>query len=215
MDTIDLLRDHRRTGFAGADNPILMTLEQYWQTLRDADRIPARSAIEPGKIDRVLPHAFILQRVAPGIARIRVAGQKMHEFLKMDARGMPLSTLFQPEARDEIQRLVDAAFTDPAIVTLPLLSPGGLMQAPISGTMMLLPLRDHEGHTTRILGALVADGQRGTRPRRFIIGAQSKIRYDRLGVPPQVVALTPRAPVTTQRPNVSQRPALRLVVNNG
>lgn len=214
MDKTDFPKDRRRTDSAAADDPILQTLENYWRTLRHADRIPARCDIEPARIDNILPYAFILQRVAPGVARIRVAGQKLHEFFKMDARGMPILSLFHDDIRDDIQQRVEAAFTDPAIVVLPVTSPGNLVQAPIKGMMMFLPLRDNEGGTSRILGALVADGQRSSRPRRFVIGSHARIRHERLELPTPLVALVPPRPLQNTRPNVATRPALRLVVNN-
>jgi len=197
----------------GANDPILKNLEDYWNTLRHARRIPARNDIEPSKIDFVLPHAFILQRVAPGTARMRVAGQKLHDLLKMDARGMPLTTLFQPQARDQIKDLLEAAFMEPAILSFPLLSPGSLMRPEITGAMLLLPLRDHLGKSNRLLGALVTDVEQTARPRRFLIPEGARIRHERLGLQLAAQTLMPRTPTTASTDATT--PALRLVVNNG
>ncbi len=90
-------------GLPGAENPILRHLESYWQSLRHARHIPARNEIAPQGIDAALPYAFILQRVGPGVARMRVAGQKIHELLCMDARGMPVSVLFAPNSREQLR----------------------------------------------------------------------------------------------------------------
>lgn len=213
MDTIDHLQSRRRSDLPGANDPILQALEDYWKTLRHAQRIPARNDLVPSKIDHVLPHAFILQRVAPGIARFRVAGQKLHGLLKMDARGMPFTTLFEPEARDRIQDLVEQAFAGPAIVGLSVTSPGTLLRPVIEGNMLLLPMGDHNGTANRLLGALVTEPHNANRPRRFTISKNSAVRHEPLGVTLAATQIIPRGPVETEKPDVS-RPALRLVINN-
>ncbi|MFQ1702618.1 PAS domain-containing protein [Loktanella agnita] len=213
MKIVEDIPQRRRSDVPGTNDPVLQSLEKYWQALRHAQRIPSRNDIEPSQIDRALPHAFILQRVAPGIARMRVAGQQLHDLLKMDARGMPISTFFVPDARDQLAGLIEAAFTEPAIICAPLTSPGSLVRPSLTGNMMLLPLRDDKGETSRILGAIVTDGPASTRPRRFAITEGAMIRHDTLGLQLASVQSIPRVP-TEKRPD-AQRPALKLVVNNG
>jgi len=212
MDISDQPQERRLAQTPGQDDPVLQSLEQYWQTLRHARQLPARVDIAPGEIDHALPHAFILQRVAPGVARFRVAGQRLHHLLKMDARGMPLATLFLPQARQQAQHLLELAFSGPAIVTIPLTSPGSLLRPALTGTMLLLPLRDKEDKTTRMLGALVTDHDGGARPRRFAIPQDARIRHEPIGVQLAATQLIPRA--SAKGPDVA-RPALKLVVNNG
>jgi hypothetical protein len=213
MDIIEHPTQRRRSDLPGVSDPILQSLEKYWRTLRHAVRIPARNDIEPSTIDDALPHAFILQRVAPGTARMRVAGQKLHDLLKMDPRGMPVTTLFLPHARDQFKDMLEAAFLEPAIIGLPLISHGNVLRPTIKGTMLLLPLSDHEGKPSRVLGALVTDQEAGSRPRRFTIDTDVRIRHETLGTKLATVPLVPREPIQLKRPNAS-RPALRLVVNN-
>jgi hypothetical protein len=203
----------RRSGvMPGADNTTLNSLETYWRALRHARHIPSRNDIRPNEIDSALPHAFILQRVAPGVARMRVAGQQLHELLKMDARGMPISTFFHADARNQVADLIEKAFSEPAIVTLPLVSPGNVVRAPLTGTMLLLPLRDEVGQTSRVLGALVTDGHQGNRPRRFEIDQNANIRVDKLGIK---LAAEQAMPIREQAKGPdAERPALRLVINN-
>lgn len=213
MKIVEDMPQRRRADAPGANNIILQSLEKYWQALRNAQRIPSRNDIEPSQIDRALPHAFILQRVAPGIARMRVAGQQLHDLLKMDARGMPISTFFVPEARDQIAKLIEASFTEPAIISVPLTSPGSLIRPTLTGTMLMLPLRDDKGETSRILGAIVTEGEPGSRPRRFEITQGAAIRHETLGLQLASVQSIPR-PAQPKGPD-AERPALRLVVNNG
>ena len=214
MKIVEDKPQRRRADLPGANDPTLQSLEKYWQALRHAQKLPSRNDIEPSQIDAALPHAFILQKVAPGIARMRVAGQRLNDLLKMDARGMPISTFFAPEAKDEIARLVEAAFSDPAIVSVQLTSPGSIVRPQMTGTMLLLPLRDNDGETTRILGAIVTAGQSGTRPRRFDIVEGARIRHDKIGLQLASVQslVHPRTPSASA---ATARPSLRLVVNNG
>jgi hypothetical protein len=204
----------RRDGdMPGTDNPVLERLEAYWRALRHARHIPSRNDIRPNEIDSALPHAFILQRVAPGVARMRVAGQQLHELLKMDARGMPISTFFHANARDQVADLIEKAFSEPAIVALPLVSPGNVVRAPLTGTMLLLPLRDEVGQTSRVLGALVTEGHQGNRPRRFEIDQNASIRVDTLGIKLAAAQVMPI--ISNEKGPDAERPALRLVINNG
>jgi hypothetical protein len=199
----------------GLNDPILTSIEQYWHTLRHARHIPVRNDLDPSKIDLALPYAFILQRVAPGTARFRVAGQRIYDLLKMDARGMPFSTLFQPEARDALADLIETAFCEPAILGLPLMSASTLLRPRLQGAIVLLPMQDDKGQTNRLLGGFVTDGTTQSRPRRFEIDSQQPIRHEALGPQLATTRLVPRSPAPSERPEALQHPTLRLVVNNG
>ncbi|KJZ20140.1 PAS domain-containing protein [Loktanella sp. S4079] len=209
MEIVNNIPFHHQDSFPGASDPILQSLEAYWNALRHARQIPSRNDIEPRAIDAALPHTFILQRISSGVARLRVAGQQLHDLLRMDARGMPIGTFFTPDARDDIIQIVETAFTEPAIISIPLVSPG----ADLTGTMLLLPLRDEKGQTTRILGAIVTQGSRGQRPCRFEIAHDLPIRHETLALR---VASTQEAVLSqiTKGPDATKHPALRLVVNN-
>lgn len=212
MHTIDRHPNRRRSDRPQTGHDILANLERYWQTLRNAQRVPSRNDIEPRLIDDAIPHAFILQRVAPGIGRIRVAGQRLNELIKMDARGMPISSFFAPDARDQLAKLVEAAFRDPAIMSIPLTAPGGFGRTVVTGRMLLLPLRDHTGATSRILGAMVTNGDIGRKPRRFTIADNESIRHDPIG--PRLASVTPLFDRSGTKKPDARRPALRLVVDN-
>lgn len=204
---------HQPGTLPGTDDPILTSLEHYWQTLRRARRLPLRNDIDPNQIDRALPYAFILQRVAPGVARMRVAGQHLHDLLHMDARGMPISTFFDAAAREQLAQMIESAFQEPAIIALPLYSPGGLLRPAMKGTMLLLPLNDEKGETTRVLGAIVTDGLTGNRPRRFHVPDGAVIRHETLCL--HLASTQPFARAINHKGPDAQRPALRLVVDNG
>lgn len=198
---------------------ILQELEQYWRDLRGARRIPVRSDVDPARIDSALPYAFILDRVAPGVGRLRVAGQKLSSFVGMDARGMPLTSFFSADARDVVMRQTELTFSRPALIEVPLVSHRSLGRPKLSGRMLLLPLLGPDGEISRALGAILTDGMIGRAPRRFDIDSTIAIRCEELPEPRRqpmaAVAGGRETPqITRPRPEVS-RPALRLVVNNG
>lgn len=210
--------DNTTLPFADVDlaHPHLAALEAYWRSLGNSGGIPARTALNPARVESVLPYAFILQRVAPGTARFRVAGQRIHDLLKMDPRGMPFSTLFDQTEHDALRHTIESAFQDPAIVGLHLRSNGNLVRAALDGAMLLLPMRDGAGATTRLLGAMVTPAHPALKPRRFVLRRDLRNRHDRLATPrPVSVPLTPVRQHDAQTPDVTKRPALRLVVNNG
>jgi hypothetical protein len=196
-------------------DPLLLGLERYWQTLRHAQRLPARNDLNPSQIDHVLPNAFILQRVAPGTARFRVAGQTLHDFIKMDARGMPFTTIFETEERESIKAMVEVAFAEPAIIGLPLVSPAVGLRPVINGALILLPMRDDKNACSRLLGALVTEPTNGGRARRFAIDTSKPVRHETIGIKLAATQLMPRDATPRKSPDTSLRPGLRLVVNNG
>ena len=198
---------------------ILQELEQYWRDLRGARRIPVRSEVDPARIDSALPYAFILDRVAPGVGRLRVAGQKLSVLVGMDARGLPLTSFFSADARDLVMRQTELVFARPALVEVPLVSHRSLGRPKLAGKMLLLPLLGPDGDVSRALGAIFTDGMIGRTPRRFDVDAALDIRCEELPEPRQhplaAVAGSRATPLfSDKRPAVS-RPALRLVVNNG
>ena len=153
----------------------LQELEAYWQALRAGRLVPLRSDLNPRGIENVLDEAFIIERIAPGIARIRVAGSHLNELVGMDVRGMPLTTLFTPNARNLIKDDVDAVFTGPKTMELKLSSETGIGKPALVAQMLLLPMRSDMGDITRALGVLVTRGRVRRGPRRFDLSAASKM----------------------------------------
>lgn len=150
------------TGFA-----IIAQLEAYWEALRGGNLLPKRSEVDPRGIEAALEYAFILERIAPGIARMRIGGSHLNELMGMEVRGMPLTALFAPNARRQIADGLEDVFQTPATATLRLTSPGGVRRAALDARMVLLPLKSDLGDVSRALGCLVSRGDIGTAPRRF------------------------------------------------
>ncbi|WP_368183594.1 PAS domain-containing protein [Aestuariibius sp. HNIBRBA575] len=208
----------------GKSGPTFRVLENYWQELKGARTLPFRSEVNPARIDDALPHAFILQRVSTSMGRVRVGGQQLNNLLGMDPRGMPLTTFFTPAGRMVVAEYLRRVFEDPAIVELPLFSPRTMGRPRLSGRMILLPMNGSDGQVSMAMGAIVTDGLTGRSPRRFEIPAEGFIRCDHVNDLKSVspLAETPsmnvihggRSRFQAKGPS-AERPALRLIVNNG
>lgn len=191
-----------------AERAVLRLLEEDWRQMCSGREIPVHAQLDPHALHNALPHAFLLQRTAPGAVRIRVAGQRLHDLLRVDPRGMSFGSFFTAAARDVAMNIVESAFDAPAIVGLPLTASRGLGRQPMKAELLLLPMRDAQGQTTRMMGALVAAGPLGNRSYHFDIAEDATLRFDDLNLPFDD-RRSHRA-----RPVPGQRPVLRLVVDN-
>ncbi|WP_296764163.1 PAS domain-containing protein, partial [Sediminimonas sp.] len=166
-DTIVRLASHRR--YRAAARP-LAQIEAYWHGLRAGGDIPARIGVDRRGIDAALPHAFVLERVAPRVARLRVAGHALCDLLGMELRGMPLSALFAPDSRDDLAAALAGVFDRPATCRLSLRRKHRFGLAPVHAQAVLLPLRGPGGEISHAIGAIeVIKGTHaaGGKPQRF------------------------------------------------
>ncbi len=208
-------------GRAGRRGAVMQELRAYWEALRDGGSVPFRRQIDPRGIERVLEHAFLAERIAPGVARLRLAGRHLADLMGMEVRGMPLSALFVPAAREDLAAQVEQVFAGPARVELELSGERGLGRPALAASMLLLPLRSDRGEVNRALGCLVAEGPIGRTPRRFAMLAAVTVALfpDRASLLPEAGPAQPlpglaepAAPFQPQAaPRPAGRPALRLV----
>lgn len=154
-----------------------MTLiEAYWHALRGDRDVPMRSEVDPRGIESALKNAFVAERIAPGHARIRIAGTHLGDLMGMEVRGMPLSAMFETEARVKLQAALRAVFDEPAIYKFDLRAPGRIGKPELKASMSIYPLRNDMGDISRALGCFVAEGKIGRAPRRFDILHTNRIR---------------------------------------
>jgi hypothetical protein len=151
----------------------LSLVEAYWDALRAGREMPKRAEIDPRGIESALEYAFILERVAPGVARLRIAGSHLHDVMGMEARGMPLTAFFERDVRTRVAGLLEEVFQTPGVAEINMHSTGSLGQPALDARMILLPLKSDLGDVSRILGCLVTLGELGEVPRRFDIRATS------------------------------------------
>lgn len=190
----------------GRRHPALAGVEGYWQALRDGDGIPFRSQISPRGLEHALEYAFVLERIAPGIARLRIAGSHLVALMGMEVRGMPLTAFFNATARPHVSEAVESVFSDSAMADLQVAAPRGLGRPGLEGQMLLLPLRSDSGAVDRALGCLVTEGAIGRQPRQLTLSS-AEMR-DPPAPAQKPAAFAEAAAVYQPRPDV---PYLRLV----
>ena len=161
-------------------------VRRYWSALRGERIVPLRSDVDPRGIEGALDGAFILERIAPGIAKFRLAGSQLIEVVGAEVRGMPLSVMFTPGARRQLGEAVEAVFAGPEVVHLSLMGERSFGRPTLSGQMILLPLKSDLGDISRALGCLATDGSIGRTPRRFAIRGveRTNLLLDRPVPPP-------------------------------
>lgn len=204
-------------------NPTALNeLEQYWSSLPRVSGIPLRKDIDPIAMGALLEDSFILERVAPGVARIRVVGRNITKLVGIEPRGLPLTAILLPDARAAMVYYIEAAFNGPSIVELPLRAPRAVGQPQLDGKILLLPLRDDNGRVSRVLGVLVMSGRRGIGGRRFAICNTAAPRVELIEEPTNGLHAVAGGKTTTphQRLRIIDsneaegKPTLRLVVSN-
>ena len=160
----------------------LRRIEAYWEALRAGRIVPDRADVDPRGMAGLLRHTFLLEKIAPGLARFRLTGRHVSQLMGIDLQGMPLSALFLPETRATLAETLSAVFDEPAVARLKIESPPAFARQRLAAEVILLPLRDDMGQVTRALGCLVAQGPTGRTPRRFTITerrCQTLIGYGR------------------------------------
>ncbi len=197
--------------------PAISMVESYWEGLRNGRSMPARAEIDPRGISGALEYAFILEEIAPGHARIRLAGGHLNDLMGMEVRGMPLTSLFLPEARLKIQDVLKNMLISPASVRLDLASDTGFTRPNLEAQMYLAPMKDEKGAPTRILGALQSVGRIGHAPRRFAVASAN---INTVETQERATGFAEHAPefkhaVVAPKPNGTDKKShLRLVCNN-
>lgn len=146
--------------------------EAYWLALSENGTIPRRTQIDPRALENILPQTFILERIAPGLARFRLAGQHLCALAGMEVRGMPFSAFFAAPSRPGVAALLERLFDTPAIVELTLSEERRRGAAGAEARAILLPLTSDDGAVNRALGVLIAGNASGRVPLRLDLTGQ-------------------------------------------
>ena len=194
---------------------LLSQVEGYWDALRGDQMLPKRSDIDPRGIEHALEFAFILERIAPGVARLRIAGSHLGDLMGMEVRGMPITAFLAPSSRRRFSDMMEELFETPATATVHLRGEDGAL----TGRMALFPLKSDMGDTSRMLGCLVTQGPIGDAPCRFDIqhiALRPVAERPRKGllpipVPAPQTGLAERSSRFMPKPEKSRPPYLRLV----
>ncbi len=177
--------------------------EAYWSALRTGMAVPRRSRIDPRGLENILEYTFILERIAPGIARFRLAGQHLNDLAGMEVRGMPLTTFFTAPARSQISAVLEHVFDTPSVGELTLTGTPARARTPVEARMILLPLESDLGDVNRALGVLICDNASG-------LSGHAPIRFDLTKSALRSVNGTRNTPVSAPLDDRDQ-PRLRLV----
>jgi len=172
-------------------------VEAYWEGLRGARLMPKRSEIDPRGIESALEYTFVLERIAPGMARIRIAGSHLSDLMGMEVRGMPLTSLITAPCRRQVNDVLEDVCQRPAVCELRMNAEVTVTKPHLDARLLLLPLKSDLGDVSRILGCLVAQGDIGHTPRRFdVVGAKIRPITAPSTVPAQPKAAPKTAPQT-------------------
>jgi hypothetical protein len=198
---------------ADTQKPLIAELRAYWEALRGSEILPRRDQVDPRGIAGALEHSFLIERIAPGIARFWITGMLYNDLMGMDVRGMPMSCLFLGDSRDRLQLGLERMFRTPSILTLGLQAERALGRPQLLGKMQILPMLGRDDECTLAIGCLELSGDIGRAPRRFTI---ANLQNSEITAPlghTGVVAPAPAAEIATPRPPRAQPgvPHLRLV----
>ena len=155
----------------------LRAFHAHWEEARRGAAVPYRAHIDPRRIAPLLADAFVAERIAPGLTRLRIAGMHLSDLMGMEVRGMPLSSFIAPASREAFALHMVDLFDRPATLRMELCSKGGPGRPELRGTLVMLPLRSDLGDVSRALGCLLTSGSKagvtgretGRTPRRFEI----------------------------------------------
>ena len=167
----------RRLADDRPDLRVMTTVEAYWRSMIGKKQVPARRDIDPNQLNTALPYTMILERVAPGMARVRLNGQWINDLMGMDARGMPLSILVTPQSRSILAEKIETMFAGPAMVEVPLKLSRGWARKPAPGRLLMLPLTNADGLVTRAIAVVTTEGMRpGGGGTRFDVATDGAFR---------------------------------------
>jgi len=155
--------------FRRAQYAPLMQIDAYWNALRGTRMMPLRSEIDPRGLKGALEYCFVAERIAPGLARLRVAGSHLGDLMGMEVRGMPVSAFLMADSRSVFSDALEEACEGPATVAITMTAETSFGRPDLEARMTLMPVRSDLGDTSRILGGFVSSGDIGRVPRRFNI----------------------------------------------
>ena len=148
----------------GADEPLQvddmrhetsLTLFRYWNGLRGTRMAPCRFEIEPARIARILPEAFVLEQVDHGTYRFRIAGTRLCEQFGLELRGRNLLDYWDQEDRSILKQQL-ATVAEQGAAALFEFEAFGSRREPVLFEALVLPLVHANASIDRFLGTISA-----------------------------------------------------------
>ena len=137
-------------------NKTSQILFDYWNIVRDGRIAPKRIEIDPSALSKILSQTLILEVVDGNNFPFRIAGTGICEFLGAEMRGRNFMGLWNTVDRRNFRSAFDAALSTGAPVTASVLS-HGRTAITHNSELLLLPLHDHKGRLSRLLGSWSQD----------------------------------------------------------
>lgn len=190
--------------------PMLAEVRGYWEALREGGLPPTRAQLDPRGMAGALENSFVLERVAPGVARFRIAGTHLADLMGMEVRGMPFLSLIDPPSRADFGTALERVFAGPSILEMALEAERGIGRPALEARLLVLPLRDVAGTTALALGCIATHGVIGRSPRRFAIARKTVTPFVTSEKAAMAEGLA-EAPAAFVPPRAAERPYLRLV----
>ncbi len=144
----------------------LKEMKDYWHSLRAGRMVPLRSEVDPREIAGSLECGFIVERTQPGSVRFRLAGSHLSDLMGMEIRGMPIRSFIKTTERASFDQQIERVFQGPEAHEYRLISDTEF-GAPLTATLIMLPLKSETGEIDRAVGCLLTQGFVGQGPRRF------------------------------------------------
>lgn len=130
-----------------------VTLFHYWNGLRGTRKAPRRFEIEPARIARILPEAFILEQVDLDTYRFRIAGTRLCEHFGLELRGRNLLDYWDEEDRVILKRQL-TAIAEQGAAGLFEFEAFGSRKEPVLFETLVLPLVHANASIDRFLGTM-------------------------------------------------------------
>lgn len=128
-------------------------LFEYWSDLRGGRSAPYKSEVTARGVGRTLAsNTFILENLADGARRFRLAGSGLHDIFGLELRGMSAQAIMQQESRARLQSLMDDCL-GAAKVCVFTCRAENLGRDALQLEVFLAPLRSDFDQMNRILGA--------------------------------------------------------------
>ena len=135
------------------NNDTSRILFDYWNKLRGARRAPRRFEIEPARISRILPEAFILEQQDVDTYRFRIAGTRLCELFGVELRDHNFLELWEDEDRFPLKRRL-APVAEQGAVGLFEFEAYGSVREPVNFEVLIVPLIQKDAVIDRFLGTM-------------------------------------------------------------
>lgn len=199
---------------------IIRQVEAYWEGLRPYGDLPQRDQIDPRGLDSALDFAFLLERSHTGEPVFKLGGERLGDILGIPLERVPMVALFSQSLQPAVNSAVTSVLDEPSLLRAELTSERGVMRPEVDAHLLLLPLKDGEGHIAQALGVLHFDDAIGRSPRQFTRFSHNLTRLVLSAAPaPQIPAPQPLGMAEQMsefvyengRPDTSGRPKLKVI----